>query len=137
MAFCHHSIVWCLFGNKKKKLIKLRLLITFIVSFHRQNMYFHGPWYVHPQDVQHSPTRLFFRQEVFRSTVEDTNPLLSIEGRCCVLTPKEYCTSRPTEILEQDIYICESKYNETEKAIKKIPKATAVKVLKIIFVQII
>lgn len=95
----------------------------------RGNMYFHGPWYVHPQDVQHSPTRLFYRQEVFRSTIEDTNPMLSIQGRCCVLSPKEYCTSRPTEILEHDIYICESKYNETEKAIKKIPKATAVKVI--------
>lgn len=44
-------------------------------------MYFHGPWYVHPSDVEHAPNRLFYKNEVFKSSIEDTNPVLSIQVR--------------------------------------------------------
>lgn len=60
----------------------------------RANAFFHGPWFVTPQEVQHPPTRLFFKQEVFLSSIEDTNPLLSVIGRCAVLEYKDYCTSK-------------------------------------------
>ncbi|GIY61633.1 protein polybromo-1 [Caerostris extrusa] len=86
------------------------------------NAYFHGPWFVTPQEVQHPPTRLFFRQEVFLSSIEDTNPLLSVIGHCAVLEFKDYCTKRPTEIPEQDIYICESRYLEAERQIRRLSK---------------
>ncbi|GFY58398.1 protein polybromo-1 [Trichonephila inaurata madagascariensis] len=86
------------------------------------NAFYHGPWFVTPQEVQHPPTRLFFRQEVFLSSIEDTNPLLSVIGHCAVLEFKDYCTKRPTEIPEQDIFICESRYLEAERQIRRLSK---------------
>ncbi|KAK7457993.1 hypothetical protein BaRGS_00039138 [Batillaria attramentaria] len=84
--------------------------------------YFHGCWFVRPSEIEHSPTRLFFKREVFLSSIEDTNPLDSIIGKCCVLHIKDYCSSRPTEVPEFDVYICESKYHELEHSIKRLGK---------------
>ncbi|XP_025107191.1 protein polybromo-1-like isoform X11 [Pomacea canaliculata] len=84
--------------------------------------FFHGCWFVRPSEIEHSPTRLFYKREVFLSSIEDTNPLDSIIGKCCILHIKEYCTSRPTEMPEFDIYICESKYHELEHSIKRLGK---------------
>uniref|UniRef100_A0A131XM83 Putative chromatin remodeling complex rsc subunit rsc1/polybromo n=1 Tax=Hyalomma excavatum TaxID=257692 RepID=A0A131XM83_9ACAR len=86
------------------------------------NGFFHGPWFVLPSEIQHPPSRVFYRQEVFLSSIEDTNPLLSIIGRCSVLDCKDYTTSRLTEINESDVYICESRYLEAERQIRKLPK---------------
>ncbi|GFQ66100.1 protein polybromo-1 [Trichonephila clavata] len=86
------------------------------------NAFYHGPWFVTPQEVQHPPTRLFFKQEVFLSSIEDTNPLLSVIGHCAVLEFKDYCSRRPTEIPEQDVYICESRYLEAERQIRRLSK---------------
>ncbi|XP_076447907.1 protein polybromo-1-like isoform X4 [Babylonia areolata] len=82
--------------------------------------YFHGSWFVRPSEIEHPPTRLFYKREVFLSSIEDTNPLGSVINKCCVLHIKDYCSSRPTEIPEFDIYICESKYHELERSIKKL-----------------
>lgn len=84
--------------------------------------FYHGPWFVTPQEVQHPPTRLFFKQEVFLSSIEDTNPLLSVIGHCAVLDYKDYISRRPTEIPEQDVYICDSRYMEAERQIRRLPK---------------
>jgi protein polybromo-1 len=59
--------------------------------------YFHGPWFTSLVEV--SPTsiptgRTFFKQEIFQSSIEDTNPLLSICGRCCVLDVEDYIKSK-------------------------------------------
>ncbi|KAL1417016.1 hypothetical protein MTO96_027223 [Rhipicephalus appendiculatus] len=86
------------------------------------NGFFHGPWFVLPSEIQHPPSRVFYRQEVFLSSIEDTNPLLSIIGRCSVLDCKDYTTCRLTEITESDVYICESRYLEAERQIRKLPK---------------
>ena len=85
-------------------------------------MYFHGPWFVRPPEVDHAPTRLFYVNEVFRSTIEDTNPMLSILGKCSVLFYKDFCSTRLTEIPAVDVYVCESKYHESEKSIRKLAK---------------
>lgn len=84
--------------------------------------FFHGPWFVTPSEIQHQPSRTFYRQEVFLSSIEDTNPILSIVGRCAVLDFKDYTACRPTEINEPDVYICESRYMEAERQIRKLPK---------------
>ncbi|KAG1687281.1 Protein polybromo-1 [Nymphon striatum] len=84
--------------------------------------YFHGPWFVTPQEVQHPPTRLFYKQEVFLSSIEDTNPLLSIVGKCSVLDLKDYTSRRLTEVPENDVFVCESRYMEAERQIRKLPK---------------
>ena len=58
----------------------------------RDDPWFHGPWFVHPDEVDHLPTRMFYYNEVFLSSIHDTNPMRSVIGRCAVLSPKEYVT---------------------------------------------
>ncbi|CAG0881534.1 unnamed protein product [Darwinula stevensoni] len=82
--------------------------------------YFHGPWFVTPPEISNPPSRVFYKQEVFLSSIEDTNPLLAIMGKCSVLDHDHYTTSRPTEIDEGDVYICESMYEEGKQLIKKL-----------------
>lgn len=84
------------------------------------NAFFHGPWFVQPIELPPLIPRMFYPQEVFLSSIEDTNPLLSICGKCSVLDYQEYITKRPTELQEQDIYVCESKFMEHEKKFLKI-----------------
>ena len=50
------------------------------------------------------------------------------------MTYKDYCVSRPTEISEIDVYVCECKYVESEKLIRKITK-TVPKVNRIHFYE--
>lgn len=52
--------------------------------------YFRGPWLVTPPEIPHSPNRMFYKQEVFLSTLEDTNPLVGIVGKCAVLDYNDY-----------------------------------------------
>lgn len=82
---------------------------------------------------------MFYKQEVFLSTVEDTNPLVSIIGKCVVLDYNDYIScrhhkliflwrviltvlllGRPTEIPESDVYICTSVYDEINRQVKKL-----------------
>ena len=81
-----------------------------------------GPCFINPAQVDHVPTRLFYKKEVIRSSREQTVPASSIVGRCAVLSYKEYCTSRFTEVAETDVYICESKCVDGDKVIKKFNK---------------
>ncbi|EPY84647.1 hypothetical protein CB1_000460024 [Camelus ferus] len=40
-------------------------------------------------------------------------------GKCAVLSFKDFLSCRPTEIPENDILLCESRYNESDKQMKK------------------
>ncbi|KAK2578508.1 hypothetical protein KPH14_002062 [Odynerus spinipes] len=82
--------------------------------------YFKGPWLLMPGEVPHAPTKLFYKQELFLSTVDGTHPIVAIVGKCAVLDYGEYICSRPTEIPEDDIYICESLYDESKNLMKKL-----------------
>lgn len=84
--------------------------------------FIHGPCFVSPAQVDHVPTRLFYKKEVIRSSREQTIPASSIVGRCAVLSYKEYCTSRFTEIAENDVFVCECKCDDKDKVIKKFNK---------------
>ena len=86
-----------------------------------------GPHFVHPAQVDHVPTRLFYKKEVIRSSREETVAASSVAGRCTVLSYKEYCTSRLTEIAEADVFVCESKYDSADKVIKKFGKPLKVR----------
>jgi len=88
--------------------------------------FIHGPCFVSPLQVDHIPTRLFYKKEVIRSSKQQTVPVSSIVGRCAVLTYKEYCTSRITEIAENDVFVCECKCDDKDKVIKKFGKALKV-----------
>ncbi|KAH8861046.1 Protein polybromo-1 [Schistosoma japonicum] len=84
---------------------------------------FTGPWFVTSSSVDHLPTRLFYPKEVFLTGSEHaTHALASATGKCYVMRPCDYSQARPTEISEQDVYMCDSKYFETEKVIRKLKK---------------
>ena len=98
------------------------MCVTCVCGPSRGEAYIHGPYFIPPLEVQHTPTRLFYQREVFLSAVEDTNPMTSIVDRCAVLSHREFCTERPTQVTEECVYLCESKYSEMEKSIKKFNK---------------
>uniref|UniRef100_W4VRH5 Putative chromatin remodeling complex rsc subunit rsc1/polybromo n=1 Tax=Corethrella appendiculata TaxID=1370023 RepID=W4VRH5_9DIPT len=83
--------------------------------------FFRGPWLLTPLEVPGTINRLFYRQEILLSTVQETTPTVGIVGRCAVLEFHEYITRRPTEIPESDVYVCESVYDEMKKQIRRIP----------------
>lgn len=40
-------------------------------------------------------------------------------GKCAVSSFKDYLSCRPTEVPEEDVLLCESRYIESEKQMKK------------------
>ena len=44
-----------------------------------------------------------------------------VEGTCLVLELDEYCTQRPTQHKESDVYCCESYYDEEKRVITPLP----------------
>ncbi|KAL3278904.1 hypothetical protein HHI36_016424 [Cryptolaemus montrouzieri] len=83
--------------------------------------YCRGPWFVTPSEIPHSPTKVFYKQEVFLSSMEDTHPIVGIVGRCAVLEYNDYISCRPTEIPENDVFICCSMYDELNRQMRKLP----------------
>ncbi|XP_020924562.1 protein polybromo-1 isoform X2 [Sus scrofa] len=81
--------------------------------------YFFGPIFIHPEETEHEPTKMFYKKEVFLSNLEETCPMTCILGKCAVLSFKDFLSCRPTEIPENDILLCESRYNESDKQMKK------------------
>ena len=66
---------------------------------------------------------------MFRSSVSATHLVTQVAGRCAVLSVRDYCTLRPTEVPEQDVYICESKYKDSDKVIMKFNKPMKVSIV--------
>ncbi|XP_051707531.1 protein polybromo-1 isoform X32 [Oryctolagus cuniculus] len=81
--------------------------------------YFYGPIFIHPEETEHEPTKMFYKKEVFLSNLEETCPMTCILGKCAVLSFKDFLSCRPTEISENDVLLCESRYNESDKQMKK------------------
>ncbi|XP_054136649.1 protein polybromo-1 isoform X17 [Melozone crissalis] len=81
--------------------------------------YFFGPIFIHPEETEHEPTKMFYKKEVFLSNLEETCPMSCILGKCVVLSFKDFLSCRPTEISENDVFLCESRYNESDKQMKK------------------
>merc|ERR1712012_1064276 len=53
----------------------------------------------------------------FLSSIADSNPLLSVVGKCCVLGVSDYTTRRPTQYNETEVFVCESMFDEGERLI--------------------
>ncbi|XP_078487120.1 protein polybromo-1 isoform X1 [Ciona intestinalis] len=101
-------------GGAKPKIARVERLWTDMSG----NVWFHGPWFVRPESTEHEPTRMFFKNELFLSSVEDTVLMSDVTGKCMVLCGRDYTACRPTEMPEDDVYVYESKY--FDKIIKKI-----------------
>ncbi|KAK7916700.1 hypothetical protein WMY93_012461 [Mugilogobius chulae] len=81
--------------------------------------YFFGPIFIHPEETEHEPTKMFYKREVFLSNLEETCPMTCIIGKCVVLSFKDYLSCRQTEVAEENVLLCESRYIENEKQMKK------------------
>ncbi|XP_056130864.1 protein polybromo-1-like [Lampris incognitus] len=81
--------------------------------------YFFGPIFIHPEETEHEPTKMFYKKEVFLSNLEEACPMTCIVGKCAVSSFKDYLSCRPTEVPEEDVLLCESRYIESEKQMKK------------------
>ncbi|KAM3620772.1 uncharacterized protein V6R79_001794 [Siganus canaliculatus] len=81
--------------------------------------YFFGPIFIHPEETEHEPTKMFYKKEVFLSNLEETCPMTCITGKCIVSSFKDYLSCRPTEVPEENVLLCESRYIESEKQMKK------------------
>ncbi|XP_056294484.1 protein polybromo-1-like isoform X4 [Pseudoliparis swirei] len=81
--------------------------------------YFFGPIFIHPEETEHEPTKMFYKKEVFLSNLEETCPMTCIIGKCVVSSFKDYMSCRPTEVPEENVLLCESRYIESEKQMKK------------------
>ncbi len=80
--------------------------------------YFYGPWFVTPKETPLFGQIPFYKQEALLSTISDSNPLLSVVGKCTVLETKDYTSSRPTQYREPDCYVCDSVYDESKRAVR-------------------
>merc|ERR1719350_147377 len=79
--------------------------------------YFHEPWFVTPVEIPSQVGRTFFKAEAFLSSISDSNPLLSVVGKCSVLDMTDYCSLRSTLHVENDVYCCESLFDEGKRLI--------------------
>lgn len=48
--------------------------------------YFFGPIFIHAEETEHEPTRMFYKKEVFLSNLEETCPMTCIIGIFSALT---------------------------------------------------
>ncbi|XP_054639647.1 polybromo 1, like [Dunckerocampus dactyliophorus] len=81
--------------------------------------FFFGPIFIHPEETEHEPTKMFYKREVFLSHLEETLPMTCVIGKCMVSSFKDYLSCRPTEVAEEDNLLCESRYIDAEKQAKK------------------
>lgn len=82
--------------------------------------YFRGPFLIFPSEVANVISKPFYKQEVLLTTMLDTSPLVGIVGKCAVLDYEDYLRCRPTEIAENDVYVCESLCDESNRVARKL-----------------
>lgn len=102
-------------------------MIICIESFEREDNeeYFNGLQFLRPNETFHSPTQKFLRQEVFLSQSVEHIPMNQIQGLCYVSYIKDYFKYQPTlqdqnPLPDDDVYVCESRYNNKTKMFKKV-----------------
>ncbi|KAI8816100.1 uncharacterized protein EV422DRAFT_547313 [Fimicolochytrium jonesii] len=77
-------------------------------------------WYLRPEQTSHRPSARFLKNEVFKTTHNGKYFANEIVGRCWVLHYKDYIKGRPPGANENDVFVCESRYNEQQKQMSKI-----------------
>ena len=106
---------------------KQQPMIICIESFEREENeeYFSGLQFLRPNETFHSPTQKFLRQEVFLSQSVEHIPMNQIQGLCYVSYIKDYFKYQPilqdqSSMPDEDVYVCESRYNNKTKMFKKV-----------------
>ena len=63
---------------------------------------------------------------MIKSSNEETFKMASVTGRCAVMPPRDYVACRFTEVAERHVFVCESKYVEEEKLLKRFTKTGSI-----------
>lgn len=50
--------------------------------------YFFGPIFIHPEETEHEPTKMFYKKEVFLSNLEESCPMTCIGGNSILSGPE-------------------------------------------------
>ncbi|PIK39100.1 putative histone-lysine N-methyltransferase ASH1L-like [Apostichopus japonicus] len=79
----------------------------------RGEKYAFGHHFLRPHETHHTPSRKFFRNEIFRVPFYEIIKLDQVVGIGCVMDLYTYCKGRPKGVLEQDVHICEYRLDKT------------------------
>ncbi|EEB08625.2 RSC complex subunit Rsc1 [Schizosaccharomyces japonicus yFS275] len=78
-------------------------------------------WYYRPEQTVHRADRVFYENEVFKTSQYRDHPVSEIVGRCFVMYITRFVRGRPKGLNAiTPIYVCESRYNEDTKQFSKI-----------------
>lgn len=47
-------------------------------------IFFFGPIFIHPEETEHEPTKMFYKREVFLSHLEETLPVTCVIGTALI-----------------------------------------------------
>eukprot|EP00127_Corallochytrium_limacisporum_P005458 Clim_evm6s206 gene=Clim_evmTU6s206 len=79
-------------------------------------------WFMRPEDTVHPPNRQFYRNEVFKASLDRIIPCTALIRKCYIMWFDEYRQRIPRDIPPKDVYVAESRYNEQSRAFQKIKK---------------
>ncbi|EPY50466.1 RSC complex subunit Rsc1 [Schizosaccharomyces cryophilus OY26] len=77
-------------------------------------------WYFRPEQTVHRADRIFYENEVFKTSLYRDHPVSDIVGRCFVMYITRYVRGRPKGIRSTPVFVCESRYNDDTKQFSKI-----------------
>ncbi|XP_016314040.1 polybromo 1, like isoform X1 [Sinocyclocheilus anshuiensis] len=119
----HYNDMWLKLGDcvyiRSHRLVRPRVGRIEKMWLRDGAAFFFGPIFIHPEETEHEPTKMFYKREVFLSSMEENCPMTCILGKCVVSSFKDFLSCRPTECPEEDILLFESRYIESEKQMKK------------------
>ncbi|VDM23905.1 unnamed protein product [Hydatigera taeniaeformis] len=76
--------------------------------------------YMRPSEAKPSRRRRLLAAEVFRTAAGEVVPPSKLSGHCLVMHIPHFIRSRPKNIEERDVYVCESQYSITSNLFAKI-----------------
>ncbi|KAH7591000.1 Bromodomain [Nakaseomyces glabratus] len=77
-------------------------------------------WYYRPEQTVHRVDRLFYKTEVVKSGQYRDHKVSDIQGKCYVVHFTRYQRGDPDINIDGPLFVCEYRYNESDKAFNKI-----------------
>ncbi|KAL3229538.1 Chromatin structure-remodeling complex subunit RSC1 [Nakaseomyces bracarensis] len=77
-------------------------------------------WYFRPEQTVHRVDRLFYKNEVVKTGQYRDHLISDLVGKCYVVHFTRYQRGNPAIPYEGPLFICEFRYNESDKAFNKI-----------------
>lgn len=77
-------------------------------------------WYYRPEQTVHRVDRLFYKNEVMKTGQYRDHLVSNLVGKCYVIHFTRYQRGNPDMKLEGPLFVCEFRYNESDKIFNKI-----------------